>query len=84
MTLKSSQAKIVNIYYSTRNLYILSDNTSEYCSRIIVVHVHAAVFFSKVHPACHNIVNNMKPGSDSRKTDKHAMDSSKAVCWGVK
>ena len=28
----------------------------------------------KVHPACHNIVNGIKPGSDSRKTDKHAVD----------
>ena len=41
-------------------------------------------FFSKVHPACHSIVNGIKPGSDSRKTDKHAVDCSKAVCWGVK
>ena len=36
-------------------------------------------FFSKVHPACHNIVNGIKPGSDSRKTDKPAVDCSKAV-----
>ena len=42
------------------------------------------MFFSKVHPACHNIVNGIKPGSDSRKTDKHAVDCSEAVCWGVK
>ena len=49
----------------------------------IVVYVHATVF-SKVHPARHNIVNSIKPGSDSRKTDKHAVDCSKAVCWGVK
>ena len=34
---------------------------------------------SKFHPACHNIVNGIKPGSDSRKTDKHAVDCSKAV-----
>ena len=38
------------------------------------MHVHATVFFSKVHPACHNIVNRIKPGTDSRKTDKHAVD----------
>ena len=38
------------------------------------------LFFTKVHPACHNIVNSIKPGSDSRKTDKHDVDSSKAVC----
>ena len=41
-------------------------------------------FFSKVHPVCHNIANGIKPGSDSEKTDKHAADCSKAVCWGVK
>ena len=70
--------------FSIRNLYILGVNTSKYYSLIIVVHVHATVFFSKVHPACHNIVNGIKPGSDSRKTDKHAVDCSKAVCWGVK
>ena len=55
LTLKSSQAKIVNIYISNRNLYILGENTSKYRSRIIVVYVHATVF-SKVHQACHNIV----------------------------
>ena len=65
-TLKSSQAKSVNIYFSTRNLYFLGENTSKYCSQITVVHVYATVF-SKVHPAYHNIVNGIKPGSDSRK-----------------
>ena len=50
--------------FFTRNLYILGENTSKYYSRIILVHVHAAVFFSKVHPACHNIANGIKPGSD--------------------
>ena len=52
------------------------ENTSKYCSQIIVVHVHA--FFSKVHPACHNIANGIKPGTNS------AADCSKAVCWGRK
>ena len=33
---------------------------------------------SKVHPACHSIVNGIKPGSNYKKTDKHD------VCWGVK
>ena len=37
--------------------------------------------FSKFHPVCHNIVNGIKPGSDSRKTDKHAENCSKVVCW---
>ena len=50
----------------------LGKNTSKYCSQIIVVHVYATVFFFKVHPACHNIANGIKPGSDSKKTDKHA------------
>ena len=40
--------------------------------------------FLKVHPTCHNIVNCIKPGCNSKKTDKHAVDFSKAVCWGVK
>ena len=40
-------------------------------------------FFSKVHPACHNIANGIKPGCNSKKTDKHAADCSLAVCWGV-
>ena len=40
--------------------------------------------FSKVHPACHSIVKGIKPGSNSKKTDKQAADCSKAVCWGVK
>ena len=47
----------------------LGKNTSIYCSRIIVVHVYATVFFSKVHPACYNIANDTKPGSYSKKTD---------------
>ena len=55
---------------------ILGENTSKYCSRITVVHVHATV-----HPACHNIVNSFV---DSRKTEKHVVDCTKAVCWGAK
>ena len=39
---------------------------------------------SKVYPVCHTIAKRIKPGSDSKKTDKHADDCSKAVCWGVK
>ena len=51
----------------------LGENTSKYCSRIIVIHVHATVF-SKVHSMCHNIAIGIKPGSESKKTDKHAVD----------
>ena len=39
---------------------------------------------SKVHQACYRIVNGIKPGSNSKESDKHAADSSKAVCWGLK
>ena len=39
--------------------------------------------FSKIHPACHNTGNGIKPGSYPKMTDKHAVDFSKAVCWGV-
>ena len=47
LTLESSQAKIVNIYFSTRNLYILGENTSKYRSGISAVYVHATAFFLK-------------------------------------
>ena len=36
-----------------------------------MVHVHATVFFFKIHSACHNIANGIKPGNNSKKTDKH-------------
>ena len=40
--------------------------------------------FSKLSPTYRNIVNGIKPGRNSKLTDKHAADCSKAVCWGVK
>ena len=40
--------------------------------------------FSKVHPLCQGIVNGIKPGNNSKKTDKHAADCSIAVCRGLK
>ena len=70
------------IFFYQKSVH-LGENTSLYCSRIIVVHVHAGVF-SKVHPACHNIAKGIKPGSNPKKTNNHAVDCSKAVCWGVK
>ena len=76
LTLKSSKAKIVNckyIFFYQRFVH-LGENTSKYYSRIIVVHVQATFFFSKVHPACRNIANGIKPGSNTKKTDKHAED----------
>ena len=44
LTLKISQARIENLYFSTRKSYILGDNTSIYCSQIIVGRVHASGF----------------------------------------
>ena len=41
-------------------------------------------FLSKIHPVCRNIANGIESGSDSKTTDKHAADCSKAVCWGLK
>ena len=58
-----SKCKIVNY---TRNTLYLGQNTSKYSSQIIVVYVHPNVFYSKGHPACHNIVNVIKPGSNSK------------------
>ena len=69
---------LVNIFY--QKFVHLGENTSKYCIQIIVVHVHATDFFSKVHPSCHNIAKGIKPGSDSEKTDKHAVDCPEAVC----
>ena len=80
MNFSRSKCKFVN---NTKNTYIWVENTTKYWCQIIEVHVHTMVF-SKVHPACHNKVNGIKPGSNSKKTDKHAVDCSKAVCWGVK
>ena len=77
--MKNSQAKIVKNIFFYQKFVHLDENTSKCCSRIIVVHVHANVF-PKVHPACHNIANSTKPGSNSKTTDRHAADCSKAVC----
>ena len=65
-------------------MYILGKKTSKYCKQMIVVHGHATVASFKVDPVCHNIANGIKPGSDSKKTDKHTAGCSKAVCLDVK
>ena len=36
----------------------LGKNTSIFYSRIIVVHVHETIFFSKGRPACHTIAKD--------------------------
>ena len=76
----SKNCKYIFFY---QNFEHLGENTCKYCSRIIIVHVHATVFFSKVHRACHKIANCIKPGSVFKKIEKHAADCSIAVCWGV-
>ena len=45
--LEKFTSKNCKYIFSTRNLYISAENTSKYCSPIIVVHVHATVFFLK-------------------------------------
>ena len=52
----------VQTHMHAHHIYICS---SIYCSRIIVVHVHTTVFFSKVHPTCHNIANGIKAEASS-------------------
>ena len=42
------------------------------------------MFSPKTHQAYRNIADCIKPGSNSKTTDKHATDCSKAACWGVK
>ena len=58
----SKHCKYIFFY---QNFVHLGETTSKYYIRIIVGHVHVTVF-SKVHPACHNIANGIKPGSDSK------------------
>ena len=53
-----------NLYISHRLLYAPT-------------YMFMQMVFSKVHPACHSIVNGIKPGSNFKKTDKHAVDRSK-------
>ena len=72
----SKNCKYIFFYQKFVNL---GENTSINCSQIVVVHVHATVFFLNFTQRV-----TIKPGSNSKKTGKHAADCSKAVCWGVK
>ena len=62
---KSSKKCKYSIFFYQKFVH-LGDNTYIYCSLLIVVHVHATVVFSKVHPVCHNIANGFKPGNNSK------------------
>ena len=63
-------------YWSTRKLYIWAKILSHIIVGLLQF-MFMYVFFSKVHPACHNIANGIKPGSNSKTTDKHAVDAQK-------
>ena len=80
LTLKSSSAKIINVYiFLTEICTFLNTVVGQLYFMFMQL-----FFFSKVHPVCHDIANGIKPGSDSKKNDKHAADCSKSVLWGVK
>ena len=55
----------LQIYFSTRNMYIWAKNTLIHCSHRTVAHVHVNVFF-KIHQACHSDANGIKPGSNQK------------------
>ena len=69
-----------------RRIFFMVNHSSIYCSQIIVVHVHATVFFFW---SSHSVSQYSKPyqtrnRSYSKNTNKHTADCSKAVCCGVK
>ena len=61
-----------NIFFYQKFVH-LGENSSKYCSRIILL-MFMQLVFSKVQPACHNIANGIKTRMDSKMTDKHAAD----------
>ena len=70
-----------NIYFSQKCVHLGKLNFYILQSEIVV---HVQMCFSKVHPAGPKIANGIKPGSNSKSTDKHAANCSKAACFGVK
>ena len=67
--------KIVN---NTRNTYILV----KILSYIVVGYLKfmfMLTFLPKFHPECHNHANGIKPGGNSKMTDKHVAECSKAA-----
>ena len=57
---------------------------SKYYSQIIVVHVHANIFFLNVTQRVAILLSVSNQEVAIKNTDKHTADCSKAVCWGVK
>ena len=41
------------------------------------------LILSKIYPACHLDANRIKPGSNSKETDKHTAEHSNTACLGV-
>ena len=41
------------------------------------------LILSKIYPACHLDANGIKPGSNSKVTDKHTAEHSNTACLGV-
>ena len=53
-----------------------------HCSQEIVVHVQVNIL-PKIYPEGHNYANGIKPGSNTKMTDKHDVEYSKNACLGV-
>ena len=49
----------------------------------MVVHVDVKNILSKIHPVRHLDANRIKPGSNSKMTDKHTAEHSNTACFGV-
>ena len=62
---KQNLEKIFFFSLGRKYFYILQSDNCNY------VYVNV---FSKVYPACHNIANGIKPGNNSKTTDKHAAE----------
>ena len=55
-------SKNCNYIFSTRNLYIWAKILLNIVVGLLKF-MFMQMFFSNVHPACHNIANSIKPGS---------------------
>ena len=65
-----------------RNYYMDSKIPFIHCSQETVVHVQVNIL-PKVLQASHNDANGIKPGSNTKMTDKHDAEYSKNACLGV-
>ena len=65
--LTSSSAPVRHNYRIGSNIHLI------YCSQKTVVYVEG-IFLYKIYPACKLDANGIKPGSNSKMTDKHALE----------